>query len=101
KELLEGMVQAFGRRRSPERAEVHLRLSRVAQAEDNLEEALAQLDNASSMDRTHAGILRELGDLSHRAGQLDRAERAYRALLMVVRKPPPGVELDIGTAEVY
>jgi tetratricopeptide (TPR) repeat protein len=101
KTLLQAMVDAFGRRRSPERAEVHLRLARVAQAEGNTEEALSQLDTASSMDRAHVGILRELGELSQTAGQLDRAERAYRALLMIVRKPQPGVEMEIGASEVF
>lgn len=98
--VLDAMLQAFGRRRSPERAEVHLRLARVAQAAGDMEEALSQLDTASGMDRTHLGILRALGELAQKAGQLDRAERAYRALLMVVRKPPPGVEPDIGASEV-
>ncbi len=98
--VLETMVQGFGRRRSPERAEVHLRLARVAQAAGDTEEALTQLDTASGMDRSHLGILRTLGDLSQKAGQLERAERAYRALLMVVRKPPPGAEPEIGASEV-
>ena len=69
--VLDAMIAAFGRRRSVERAEVHMRLSRVAQAAGNLEEALTQLDTASSMDRTHTSILRALGELSHQAGQLD------------------------------
>jgi len=98
--VLDAMLQAFGRRRSPERAEVHLRLARVAQAAGDMDEALSQLDTASGMDRTHVGILRALGELAQKAGQLDRAERAYRALLMVVRKPPPGVEPEIGASEV-
>ncbi len=100
REVLDAMVQAFGRRRSPERAEVHLRLARVAQAAGDMDEALSQLDTASGMDRSHLGILRALGELAQKAGQLDRAERAYRALLMVVRKPPPGVEPEIGASEV-
>ncbi|MFT3921222.1 MAG: tetratricopeptide repeat protein [Myxococcales bacterium] len=98
--VLDGMIAAFGRRRSVERAEVHLRLSRVAQAAGNLEEALAQLDTASSMDRSHTGILRALGELSYDSGQLDRAERAYRALLMALKKPQPGVVPEVGVAEV-
>jgi len=98
--VLDTMVQGFGRRRSPERAEVHLRLARVAQAAGDAEEALSQLDTASGMDRAHLGILRALGEMAQKAGQLERAERAYRALLMVVRKPPPGVEPDIGASEV-
>jgi uncharacterized protein (TIGR02996 family) len=96
---LDELVAVFGRRRSPERAEVHLRLSRVARAERNLPEAIAQLETASSMDRAHPGILRELGELSLQAGDLDRAERAYRALLMAVRRPS-GEVAQVGAAEV-
>lgn len=99
--LLDNMVQAFGRRRSPERAEVHMRLAKVAQAAGNTEEALSQLDTAAGMDRAHVGILRSLGELAHEAGQLDRAERAYRSLLLVVRKPQPGSDVsEIGVGEV-
>jgi tetratricopeptide (TPR) repeat protein len=97
--VLDDLVTAFGRRRSPERAEVHLRLSRVARAENNLPEALAQLETASAMDRAHVDILRELGELSLKAGELDRAERAFRALLMAVRRPM-GEASQIGVAEV-
>ncbi len=98
--VLDAMVQSFGRRRSPERAEVHLRLARVAQAQGEIEEALSQLDTASGMDRSHLGILRALGALAQEAGQLERAERAYRSLLMAVRKPTPGVEPEVAASEV-
>ncbi|MDB4976496.1 MAG: Membrane protein in colicin uptake-like protein, partial [Myxococcaceae bacterium] len=98
--VLDAMVEEYGRRRSPERAELHLRLSRVAKGQGQLEEALAQLDSAASMDRAHPAILRSLGELAIEAGQLERAERAYRTLLLIVRKPPPGVEPDVGAAEV-
>ena len=100
REELDTMVQEYGRRRSPERAELHLRLSRVAQGKGQIEEALAQLDNAASMDRAHPAILRALGELAIEAGQFERAERAYRTLLLIVRKPPAGVEPDVGAAEV-
>lgn len=99
REVLDAMVLEFGRRRSPERAELHMRLSRVAEAEGNVEEALTQLDTAASMDRSHAGILRSLGELAQKAGQLDRAERAYRTLLIVLRKQPQG-ELDPGASPI-
>jgi tetratricopeptide (TPR) repeat protein len=100
KQVLDALVLGFGRRRSPERAEVHVRLSRVAKAAGDLSEALAQLDQAASMDRSHSGILRELGALAQQAGELDRAERAYRALLMIVRKSAAEGGGETGSAEV-
>ena len=100
KRVLDDMVQEYGRRRSPERAELHLRLSRVAKARGEIEEALTQLDTAASMDRSHPDILRALGELALAAGQLERAERAYRTLLIIVRKPPTGVTPAIGASEV-
>jgi predicted Zn-dependent protease len=100
KEVLDALVLGFGRRRSPERAEVHVRLARVAKAGGDLSEALAQLDLAASMDRGHTGILRELGALAQEAGELDRAERAYRALLMIIRKAAVDGGSETGAAEV-
>jgi tetratricopeptide (TPR) repeat protein len=100
REVLEAMVNEYGRRRSPERAELHLRLSRVAKGAGQIDEALAQLDNAASMDRAHPAILRALGQLAVEAGQLERAERAYRTLLLIVRKPQGGGEAEGGAAEV-
>ncbi|MFO0601904.1 MAG: tetratricopeptide repeat protein [Polyangiales bacterium] len=84
--LLDGLVEGYGRQRPLERAGVHFQIARIAEARGDLAEALAQLELASSIDMGHTGIFRLLGDLSRRAGQLDRAERAYRALLMLVRR---------------
>jgi lipopolysaccharide biosynthesis regulator YciM len=108
--VLTSLVDEYGRRRSPERAELHMRLSRVAKAEGNIEEALAQLDQAASMDRAHPATLRSLGELAIEAKQLERAERAYRTLLLLVKKPAktgnsiyppaPTSESDVGAAEV-
>lgn len=101
KSVLEELVKEFGRRRSPERAQVHYALARVARSAGDLTEALAQLDKASSMDMGHAGILRMQGDLAREAGDLDRSERAYRALLLVVRRQPVDAEgLEVGASEV-
>lgn len=90
KALLATMLEEFGRRRPPERALVHYQLARVARQEGRVEETLAQLDLASSMDVSHAAILRELGEVARGAGELERAERAYRSLLLVVRRHEPG-----------
>lgn len=101
KQVLEGIVADFGRRRSPERALVHYQLAQVARDANDFKDALDQLDKASSMDMGHAGILRMQGQLAREAGQLDRSERAFRALLLVVRRQPVDAEgLEVGASEV-
>jgi tetratricopeptide (TPR) repeat protein len=86
KSLLEAMLAEFGRRRTPERAAVHYHLARIAEAEGDLDQALAQLEAASSIERSDPRILRLLGNVARKKGNLDAAERAYRALLLIVRR---------------
>jgi tetratricopeptide (TPR) repeat protein len=88
--VLEGLVKGAGRRRTPERAAVHLMLAQVARAQGQVDEALEQLDLASSMDVSNASILMTAAELAREAGKLDRAERAFRGLLLVVRREKPG-----------
>lgn len=100
--LLEALIESFGRRRSAERAEVHVRLARVAHAQDKVEEAIDQLEQASKMAAGNVSILRALAETSHSAGQLDRAERAYRTLLLSLRRGSEGEqEAPITAGEVY
>jgi len=95
------LIADFGRRRSPERAALHVELARVAHAEGKLDEAIAELEAASKMDVTNAAIQKELAEMARSAGQLERAERTYRALLLVVRRQPPGDdETAVGPSEV-
>ena len=84
RELLDTLLLNFGRRRTPEKATVHYHLARIAQAEGKLAEAIEQLEAASSIRRTDIVILKALGDVSQLQGDLDSAERAYRALLLVI-----------------
>lgn len=102
KGILEGLVEEFGRRRPAQRATLHFQLAQVARARGDLNEALHQLDLASDMNMGHAGVLQLLGELAHEAGQLERAERSYRALLLIVRRQKPGEagQLTVGQAEV-
>ncbi|HMG55540.1 MAG TPA: hypothetical protein VK601_18710, partial [Kofleriaceae bacterium] len=95
------LINDFGRRRSPERAALHVELARVAQAEGKLDEAMAEMESASKMDVSNAAIQKELAEMARTAGQLDKAERTYRALLLVVRRQPPGDdEAAVGASEV-
>ncbi|MCC6648633.1 MAG: tetratricopeptide repeat protein [Polyangiaceae bacterium] len=89
RDILLALIEEFGRRRPAERAVLHLHLAAVSRERGDLDEALAQLDVAASMDMTHAGVLRMLGETAEEKGQLDRAERALRSLLMVVRRQKP------------
>lgn len=99
--VLEQMITDFGRRRSPERAQAHFQLAQVAHAAGDIKEALDHLDKASSMDLGHAGILSLLGQLAREGGQLDRSERAYRALLLLVRRQSPdSPDVQVGASEV-
>jgi len=95
------LINDFGRRRSPERAALHVELARVAQAEGKIDEALAEMEAASKMDVSNAAIQKELAEMARSAGQLDKSERTYRALLLVVRRQPPGDdETAVGASEV-
>ena len=98
--ILEALIADFGRRRSSDRASAHRQLAQVLRAEGRLDEALAQLDLASSMNLGDPVILAMLGSLARDAKQLDRAEQAYRALLLVVRRKESDALEDVGTSEV-
>ncbi len=99
--ILGELIEGFGRRRSPERAQLHVELAKVAHAEGKNDEALAEMEAASKMDVNNARIQRELAELCRAAGQDDKAERTYRALLLVVRRQPPGDdEAAVGQSEV-
>lgn len=99
--ILAELIEGFGRRRAPERAQLHVELAKVAQAEGKLDEAMTEMEQASRMDVNNARIQRELAELFRQAGQIDKAERTYRALLLVVRRQPPGEdETAVGQSEV-
>lgn len=84
--LLAELIENFGRRRSPERAAAHLMLAKVCHALGESDQALDQLEMASKMDAQNPAIMRTLAELARETGQLDRAERAYRALLLQLRR---------------
>jgi tetratricopeptide (TPR) repeat protein len=87
--VLEELTTSFGRRRSAERAEAHLQLARVAHAQGDDARATDELEVASGMDPTNPTILQTLASMARDAGQLERAERAYRSLLIQVKRTPP------------
>ncbi|MCY1008712.1 tetratricopeptide repeat protein [Nannocystis pusilla] len=98
--VLERLLADFGRRRPPERARVHYKLAQVARALGDTKAAVAQLELATAIDVGDVASLQLLAELSRDTGDLARAERSYRALLLAARRR--GVDGDerlIGIAE--
>ena len=81
--LLHGLLEEFGRRRTRERAMVHMQLAKIAEATGNLDEAIEQADAAANIERSDAAILMLVGQLARQKGALDRAEQAYRTLALI------------------
>ncbi|HKQ71040.1 MAG TPA: tetratricopeptide repeat protein, partial [Polyangiaceae bacterium] len=79
---LEKVVASFAGKRSKELATIHQRLSRAYLAEGDKPRALAELDQAFKIDPGSVAVLRDLGTLSIEMGDLDRAQKTYRALLL-------------------
>jgi tetratricopeptide (TPR) repeat protein len=98
---LETLIEEFGRRRSKDRAAAHVELAHVARAEGNPEQAVEQVELASRMDVDNPHMLRMVARMARESGDISRAERSLRALLMIIRRHPPGDDLKaIGTSEV-
>ncbi|MCP4680400.1 MAG: tetratricopeptide repeat protein [Deltaproteobacteria bacterium] len=101
REMVLGLLKDFGRRRSSERAAAHLLLARIVHEQGDNDEALDQLEQASKMDNQNIAIWQTLAELARETGQLEKAERAYRTLLLIVRRGPQTGDADqIGTSEV-
>jgi tetratricopeptide (TPR) repeat protein len=96
RDILQALLKEAGRRRSKERAAVHHRVARVARAQKNLAEAIEHLEQAAEMDMDHAGILEMLAQVAEELDNPDRAERAYRALILLARREGSGATLSPG-----
>ena len=92
--LLEALIQESGRRRSRERASLHLRVARVARAENKPAEALEHLEQAAEMDMDSAATLETLAGVAEEVGEHERAERGYRALMLLIRRGGKGASLS-------
>ncbi len=84
--LLRDMIDGFAGRRPKERATVHFHLARLHLRISERAQALAELEAATRIDPANPEILRMVAELARDDGQLDKAERSYRALLAVVRR---------------
>ncbi len=84
---LRALIDAYGGRRPKERALVHHELARVLLAMGEKSKAMGELDVALRIDPAHPEILQALARLALAEGQLERAHRTFRALLLVARRP--------------
>jgi hypothetical protein len=102
RQVLVHSLAQFGRRRSPERAAVHVQLAEVHRAEGELARACAELELALTMKPDDAGIINALAERAGEAGDLLRRERALRALYLVVKRGPVQLEGErvVGVCEV-
>lgn len=99
--LLGELIEEFGRRRSPERAALHVELARVRQAQGEDAQAIKEMEVASKMDVGNVRIQKELAEMARLSGDMSKAERTYRSLLLVVRRQPPGDDVQaVGASEV-
>jgi lipopolysaccharide biosynthesis regulator YciM len=82
--VLRVQLERYGTRRPKERALVHYALARAYLGLKEEATALDELVLASRIDPAHPGILYLQAHLSMEMGELERAERTYRALLLVL-----------------
>ena len=95
--VLERIIQSFGGKRTKELALYHHRLGRALVGLGERERALAEYDLAFKIDPGSIPVLRDLGALALESGDLERAQKTFRALL--IQKLDPVVGLT--KAEVF
>jgi tetratricopeptide (TPR) repeat protein len=98
--ILRAELDRYGNRKPKERALLHFELARVSLKMSDRARALAELDLAAKIAPAHPAILSALGKLSAEEGQLDRAQRTFRALLLVLGRPDPDASVEVGRSEV-
>jgi tetratricopeptide (TPR) repeat protein len=98
--VLKAIIEGYGRKRTPERAEFHYQMARVAASAGNPNEAFVELEQATKMDVGHQNALHMLASLAQQHGDLERAEKAYRSLLLLLRRHKSEGESELGPAEV-
>ena len=88
--VLEGLLQAFGRRQSRERAALHLQIASVARDEKDIELAAKNLELAATVLFDSMEVQLGLGEVAEERGDWERAEKAYRTLLVLARRGHSG-----------
>ncbi len=83
-QVLAAQIERYGARRPKDRALAHFLLARVLLGAGRETDALQELDAASKIDPAHPGIMQLLARMALEQGQLERAEKMYRSLLLVL-----------------
>lgn len=90
--VLEKIIASYAGRRAKEVAVYHHRLGQAHEGLGAMDDALKHYDAAFKIDLTNTKILRDLGRLCLARGDLDRAQKTYRALLLQKLGPESGIE---------
>jgi hypothetical protein len=95
--ILDKLIGAFGRRKSTERANVHVELAMVAKGGGQERRGARAVELASRW--TPPTRASQDGRRPVPGGSKpDEAERTYRALLLLVRRQPPADDIDAVSA---
>ena len=95
--VLEQIIASYGTRRNKEVAVYHHRLGKAKESMGDLDGAMESYDAAFKVDLTNVQVLSDLGRLCLTRGDLDRAQKTFRALLLQKLAPDSG----ISKADVY
>ena len=94
---IQGRLASAGSRRGPEVAELHHRCGQLHEALGNRDQALGEYEKASSIAPTLVASSRDLALCLLRKGDLPRAEKALRALLLL----PLDADSGISKADIH
>ena len=89
--VLQKIIESYGARRAKEVALYQHRLGQAHEELGDIDAALQHYDAAFKIDLTSVPILRDLGRLCLQKGDLDRAQKTYRALLLQKLGPDAGI----------
>lgn len=81
-DVLRKVIESFGGKRSKELAVYHHRLAQALDAQGERDAALLEFDLAFKIDPGNIIVLRDLGKLALDVGDLERAQKTFRALLL-------------------
>ncbi len=94
------IIEGYGRRRSPERAEMQLERARILHSQGEADSALDELRQAAAMDPKNADIQISLAQFAKLKGDTKLAEKTYRGLLVMIRRKSDEQKMAVGASEV-
>ncbi len=95
--IIQRIIESYGKQRSKDLAVHYHRLGQALDGMGDAAGALQAYDAAFKIDLTNVAILRDLGRLTHATGDLDRAQKSFRALLLQKLDSDSGIQ----KADVY